>query len=189
MGRSGKVLLMSGGLDCAALWPILGRPDALYCGGLWGPAFDANGGEYRAVRKLKQDWMGDRLTIREVDFRPFKRTDEYHFPREPLLCMIARAMGYDTAILGWVAEDHVTQDSVDRQRRDFMRAIGDPDFRVEIPAWNIAKKDLVRMALKCGVNADYFRTTYSCTQRSRPCGRCKSCRDRREALAANGISV
>lgn len=78
-------------------------------------------------------------------------------------------------------------------RDSFVRAMAEAialgtydNIRLEAPYSLISKADIARRGAAIGVN---YANTYSCYKgREHHCGRCGTCRERREAIAAAGIS-
>ena len=180
-----KGLLFSGGLDSACAWPVLGRPQAVYCGGSFGPARHANLGEMDAIHKMLEisPEFRQALHIIEYDFRPFMRdSGDYHFPRELICCALAWARGFDHLMVAFVKDDGMSAGWARAQEANFGRTIGMKNFRVSFPVAHMTKRELVEAALDNGASREFIEASYSCLAASKACGKCKSCRQRVEAL-------
>lgn len=177
-------LLYSGGLDSSALWWALGKPAALYCGGSFGPARHANLGEMDAIERQMQicPEFADKLTIRDIDFRPFMRGGEWHLPRDQVMCMLAWAAGFDGVMIGWCRDDGTTQAWADQQAARFAQCVGN-DFVVTFPAVKLTKRQMVRRALRRGCPPAFLEASHSCVRQSDGhCGQCDNCVQREAAL-------
>lgn len=188
-------LLYSGGLDSLCAWYVLGKPDAVYIGGEFGPARDANVGEVAAINAhcgLNESFRR-RFYFNEFDFTPFMRDGEYHMPREMICTQLAWAMGYDRILIAFCADDGITPEWAEVQSRNFGLAVGMAGLTVEFPVAAMTKADLVATALKRGATPEIIASSWSCVRQSEiPCGKCQNCKQRKTALStlvAEGLSV
>lgn len=59
---------------------------------------------------------------------------------------------------------------------------------LEAPLWNKNKAGVVALGIELGMTHEEFDHTWSCYEgKTKPCGTCGTCRDRKEAFVANGI--
>lgn len=57
------------------------------------------------------------------------------------------------------------------------------------PLWKLNKAGVVKLGLELGMTHEEFEHTWSCYEgKETPCGTCGTCRDRRAAFEANGIT-
>lgn len=187
---SRDVLLLSGGLDSVCAWYVLGKPNAIYIGGEYGPARAANEGELRAIVAIRaaDRELADKLTLVRFDFRPFMREGVYDFPRDMLVCQLAWAAGFDHMMMAWVKDDGATPEWAERQARNIGKHVGMPNFRVSFPVVHMSKAELINAALEAGAPREVIRATHSCVRAGRPCGECYACKRRASALEAAHVA-
>lgn len=183
------VLLYSGGLDSAALFYALGKPAALYVGGMFGPARYASVGETLAIARQREisPEFDRALEIVSVDFRPFMRPRRWDFARETVLALAAWGAEYDEAMYGYVQEDGMNRNHVRKQCKRIADAVGTTEepFKVSFPAWRLDKTALVKRALDKGATPEFLAASYSCVvDPLEACGKCKGCEGRKRALKA-----
>lgn len=102
---------------------------------------------------------------------------------------LAVARGCDRLAIAVHSGDHaVYPDCRPQFIADFAAALGSGNYEqvtVYAPFVDWSKTDIVRLGLKLGI--DYERDTWSCYEgKAEPCGRCGTCVEREEALAAAG---
>jgi len=68
------------------------------------------------------------------------------------------------------------------------RAIEGAPIRIEAPIVRMTKADIVRRGHELGVDFSLTVSCYSADEEGRACGRCESCRLRREGFAAAGLA-
>lgn len=182
-----KVLLCSGGLDSACLFYICGKPITLYIGGSNGAARDANASEIKALSLLKKfsEEFAKQFRAILIDLRPFMRANEYKFPREQLLTMLAWSHGANTVLLGWNQNDLTNETHITAMAEKLKGSI---DVKVEFPVWYKNKAQIVREALQLGATREFINASFSCVRQSGShCGQCDNCIERFVALQLNGI--
>jgi len=184
MFQAAKTLLYSGGLDSSCAWWMLGKPAALYVGGIHGPARWANVGELQAMnqqRLICPEFAGA-LRQKPLDFRPFMRHGEYMLPRDEICMAAAWAEGFDEMFLAWTREDCPPGRAAEICARI---AGGFPfPFKVTMPFVELSKAELVKAAMGAGAPPEFILASHSCVRGSAHCGQCKNCRQRQEALSA-----
>lgn len=183
-----SVLLYSGGFDSACAWYVLGKPDALYVGGEFGPARNANAGEMAAIVKQRgiDPEFSARLRLIRFDFRPLMRPGKYDFPRDLILCQLAWAAGYDHVMIGWVKDDGTTPEWAERQSKNIGRHVGMQGFKVSFPVVSQSKRELYDAALDAGASPEFLHVSHSCLRSSEPCGECKACVQRQ---SVQGVTI
>lgn len=182
-------IAFSGGLDSVCAWYLLGKPDAYFCGGTYGPARSASLGEVVAVNKmLTIDTDLQRCLYRaRIDFTPFMRDGVHHFQRELIICLAAWARGYERVSLGLIAED-VGDGVYTKSRLEIFQAALGNGFAVDAPYMDMSKSELVAAALTAGATPEMLQASHSCVNKSSGhCGQCDNCIQRAAAFAANGL--
>jgi 7-cyano-7-deazaguanine synthase in queuosine biosynthesis len=176
-----EALLYSGGLDSSCMFWVLDKPKALYCGGLNGPARNANSGELTAIltqRELSREF-DLQFTGVLTDFTPFMKPGEWRFPRDTLSCILAWTVGFNKVLLGWCKNDRAILTGVQEQTKRLAEAVGFPEFKVEAPLWYMTKAELIVHALNKGANSDFLLASHSCVRESvAHCGDCVNCVER-----------
>jgi 7-cyano-7-deazaguanine synthase len=61
-------------------------------------------------------------------------------------------------------------------------------FRIHAPLLRMSKAEIIREALRLGVDLSSTVSCYAADDQGRACGRCESCRLRREGFAAAGVA-
>lgn len=177
-------LLYSGGLDSACAWWLLGKPRVLHLGGKNGPARDAWEAEGKAIDEQCRIWPEFAKALRrvEIDCRPFMRPGAWRYPRDQICCITAWALGCDSVVIGWCADDNTPPYWARIQKARYEGAVGEDDFKVSFPLLGSWKRDMVQRALALGAPLEFLAASYSCVVSSTPCGQCLGCTQREAAL-------
>ena len=61
-------------------------------------------------------------------------------------------------------------------------------FRIHAPLIHLSKADIIRRGVALGVDYASTVSCYQADEAGRACGRCESCRLRREGFAAAGVA-
>jgi 7-cyano-7-deazaguanine synthase in queuosine biosynthesis len=190
--RRTTVLSMSGGLDSAAAWWTLGRPDWFFVTG--GNPHVAKR-EVEAVERLSVLCPEFRACGRVVDFsfQPFRSPTTWFFPREHFLAALAVGLGYTEILFGyhsWDTVRRVDTDDVHRPITEFLTNYADtPDLVARTPTAKWSRPELIAAALAAGCPSEFLLATWSCQRDgAMHCGTCQNCVERFLALDAVGIA-
>jgi 7-cyano-7-deazaguanine synthase len=192
---AGRVLLLSGGIDSAALAALLRPARALFIDYGQTPA----PGEFRAARAVA-DHLGLRLDALRVDCRAVGAgllagaepaadapSPEWWPFRNQLLGTLAAGwalrQGMTGVVFGTVASDGLrhhdgTSDFI--SALDALTASQEGSIRVEAPATGMTSAELVRAS---GVDQTLLGWTFSCHVAATPCTQCPGCAKQRDVLA------
>ena len=181
-------LSFSGGLDSAAAWWALGKPDWYF---VTGGNPNARIRECQAVEALCSlvPEFRERGRIIDIDFSPFRGSYMF-FPRSLLLTCLGVGLGYQeiwSAFQLW--DGGSPEHEVNKSLSEFVqRYYGNPDLVVSSPTAKWGRTELVRRAKEAGCPDEFLRHTWSCHQiEEKHCGLCVNCVERYVALKACGI--
>lgn len=183
-------LSFSGGLDSACAWWILGKPDAVYCGGPNGPANRANVGELNAIRVMQElnPQFRERFLGLIANFGPFQRRDRWKFPRDQITTIMIWAHGYNKVLLAWCKNDGTSYEGMEKKRANLEACTEDENFKVEFPTINLTKAELIQKALGLGAPREFLLASHSCVRESAfHCGECINCCQRFIAFKVAGV--
>jgi 7-cyano-7-deazaguanine synthase len=191
----GGLLLLSGGVDSAALAALLRPRHALFIDYGQKPA----AGELRAARAIAED-LDMELEILRIDCRqigsglltgrgasPGAPSPEWWPYRNQLLATLAAAWahlhGLTAVLFGTVSSDGVRHKDGTRKFMtllDGLTAYQEGGVRIEAPAIGMTSDELVR---KSGADRSLLGWTFSCHVAPLACAQCPGCTKQREVLA------